>query len=301
MMDRPIFFIGMGRSGTTVIFEAFATHSELGWISYYSARYPGLPFLNVLSRAFNNRFWSVHGRKKQHGAVPWWNRLVPRPKEGYPFWQAYCGEKFLWDYLIDMKADDVEASKLRSVLEQTIFWQGKTRFAAKLTGPPRIHYLHSIFKDAIFVHIVRDGRAVVHSMLNVGFWDKKGGHDSEFWKGAFTPDMREIWEGDNRSPVSLAALQWSREIEVAAQERKGIPEAQFIEVKYEDYLCDPHTTIQKLYTACDLKKSDKTHRYIDDQFYFPDANKKYQSMPEEDIERMTKIMLPELVAYGYAK
>jgi len=34
-MNSPIFLIGMGRSGTTVLAEAISTHKDLGWISKY--------------------------------------------------------------------------------------------------------------------------------------------------------------------------------------------------------------------------------------------------------------------------
>ena len=44
-VDRPIFFVGAPRSGTTVLFEIFAARDELAWPSQYLERAPGLRFM----------------------------------------------------------------------------------------------------------------------------------------------------------------------------------------------------------------------------------------------------------------
>ncbi len=42
-VDRPIFFIGMPRGGTSLTFASFAAHGDLGWFSQYMDRAPWLP------------------------------------------------------------------------------------------------------------------------------------------------------------------------------------------------------------------------------------------------------------------
>ncbi len=189
VLSSPIFFIGMPRSGTTVVFEAFAAHPHLGWVSNYSSRFPKWPVLNYIMRLTENNRWSIRGSKRQYGKVSLINKLLPKPKEGYPFWEMYCGKNFLWDFHLEPLFDAQEEKKLRSVFEKTLKYQGKTRLATKLTGPPRISYLRSIFPDAVFVHVVRDGRAVVDSLLRVDFWKEKGGLVSPFWKVYFSSQI----------------------------------------------------------------------------------------------------------------
>ena len=41
-VDRPIFFVGMPRSGTTLVFEAVAAHEDLAWLSQHVQRAPVL-------------------------------------------------------------------------------------------------------------------------------------------------------------------------------------------------------------------------------------------------------------------
>ena len=39
-IDRPVFVIGTGRSGTTLFHEPMAYHPQLAWFSNWSRRYP---------------------------------------------------------------------------------------------------------------------------------------------------------------------------------------------------------------------------------------------------------------------
>ena len=44
--EKPIFFIGVPRSGTTIIYEQFSKHSDLAWLSNFSAKYPRMTWIN---------------------------------------------------------------------------------------------------------------------------------------------------------------------------------------------------------------------------------------------------------------
>ena len=43
-LERPVFMVGMPRSGTTIIYEALALHEDLGWFSSFGVRQPRLEF-----------------------------------------------------------------------------------------------------------------------------------------------------------------------------------------------------------------------------------------------------------------
>jgi hypothetical protein len=40
VLDRPIIFIGNGRSGTSIVFGVFSVHEDLGWLSNYIQSFP---------------------------------------------------------------------------------------------------------------------------------------------------------------------------------------------------------------------------------------------------------------------
>ena len=99
-INKPVFFIGMPRSGTTIIFEAFSRHEQIGYISNYSVWFSNYLIIEYITRLFDNKFIFLRGEKKQGQKTLWFNKLLPKPLEGYPLWERICGDKFLWSYLI---------------------------------------------------------------------------------------------------------------------------------------------------------------------------------------------------------
>jgi hypothetical protein len=296
---KPIFFIGNGRSGTTIIAEVFSNHSEFGWLSNYSAKFPRFAPINITRMFFQNWLWYITGQKRQHINLPWYNKACPRITEAYPFWQVYAGEKFLWDFLINAEATPVEAHKINCAIRKILFFQGKKRFLAKITGPPKIGFLRSVFPDASFIHIVRDGRAVVNSLLKVDFWKHKGGLNQPFWRGGLTEDDMKYWNRSGNSPVALAALQWRRIIEVVNEEKKLLKEDAFLEVKYEDFTLFPNKVVNDICDHFQIKDESILYDYIKRLGPYRNMNFKYKQMAPKDIALMEDIMGKQLCVLGY--
>ena len=187
-IDKPIFFIGMPRSGTTIVQEAFSAHENLGWLSNYSGRFPGFPALTAVHRIFGN----LRGQRNQGQRLAWFNRILPRPVETYEVWRRLFGEKFLYSFLVGVKPSAEEVEAARRYIAKLLAAQKKARFCAKFTGPPRIEFLSEAFPEAYFIDIIRDPRAVVASLMvdKDDFWEKKGGREKPFWDGAL--DQEEL-------------------------------------------------------------------------------------------------------------
>jgi hypothetical protein len=301
---RPIFLIGAPRSGTTIIFEALAVHEDLGWWSNYSRRYPKLPILAAFSRIYDIPMLHsiLRGEKRQH-----WqgnsrlNHFLPRPDECYEIWELCCGEKFSRDYLIDVKASLEEQKKLKNMVCLTLRFQGRSRFVAKITGPPRIGYLMSVFPNAIFIHVVRDGRAVVNSLLNVDFWIEGGGYDHPWWRNGLQEGWETEWENFGNSPIALAALQWRRIMEVTDWERRSISFNRYFEVKYEDYVEDPVRVMAQILKYCELAPSRLVSNYLGKTNRYVNMNYKYlQTFSAKEIDILNQIMSGWLQRFGYS-
>lgn len=300
LIERPIFFIGMPRSGTTVVFENFSMHEQLGWLSNYSARLPHWPVANVARLALDNAVWSLRGRKQQYGPHSLMLSVLPKPQEAYPFWQTYCGADFLWEFNLRPDAlDDAGRDALRRMLHKTLVYQGRSRFSAKLTGPSRIGYLRSIFPDAMFVHVIRDGRAVVDSLLRVSFWRDKGGLERPFWRNALSEAQIGEWERSGKNPAALASYQWLNVITSTRNEAAGIGRDHYVEVKYEDFVSDPGPVLRRLYEWCGLEISDKLAGELKSIARLKNMNSKYLERPEAEIKEMDRIMGVQLAGLGY--
>jgi len=262
---QPIFMIGMPRSGTTVLSEAVAAHEDLGWISNYTNRLPMLPWLALLDRVADNPLTGrqLRGRKKQDSRwSSWFGKVLPHPDEAWVFWRWYCGNKFLRDFLVSSEMAEKEMKRLLKALSTILRCQGKKRFFSKLTGPPRIYYLSSIFPDACFIHVLRDPRATVSSLLRVPFWREGGGLEKPWWQNRLPGKYLAEWEASGCSPVVLAAVQWKMIVESTWEEKKKIAPRQFFETRYEDFVRDPHMVLNQVFSAFDLPDSKRVHQYV---------------------------------------
>lgn len=258
MARDPILIIGVPRSGTTVIFEEFAKHPDLAWLSNYSGSYPHWPSVNLLRRLFDNKHLALRGKKDQFGDVSWFNEYIPRPHESYPFWNVNGRAGFDRSFLLGETASDAEKHRLQKAMESTRRYQGRRQITAKLTGPGRIGYLNSVWPNVFVIHVIRDGLDVVRSLLGVNFWVRNGGLDELWWHGSGLEDLYDQWLSDSKDPAVLAAMQWRAIIEATRREAAEHLGQRYQEVRYEDFLREPQKCIKQLYDAVGLASNAKS-------------------------------------------
>jgi hypothetical protein len=298
--EKPVFFIGMPRSGTTMLFELVVRNDLFAWPSNFTERWPTVPALNVWRRLLENSLFNLPGKKDEYGGRRKINKLRVRPSESYDFWDTISGADFARSYLLDTEPDERSIRAMRHAVEAIQYWQGKPRFAAKFTGPGRVRFLTKAFPDALFVHVVRDGRAVVRSLLNVAFWREKGGLNRPFWTGGLTrDDLNELAAAGN-DPLILAALQWRRVVETTERELSLLTDSRYITVKYEEVVKAADQVLAKLFDffAIDVDPEHLTKQLADGGL--ANMNYKYhQGFSEPRIEQMTSVMQPTLSSHGY--
>ena len=301
LKHAPVFFIGMPRSGTTVVFEKYVEFDKCGWLSNYSEMFPAYPLINMLRPLLNNRFLSLQGRKKQYSSVRFGSRYMPQTDEAYAFWDLYARDDFSRNFLLNVKASENEVLRVNRAIAKTLQYQCKEYFATKLTGPGRIAYLSSIFPEARFVHVVRDGRAVVNSLLKVAFWKNKGGFDAPFWENGLSKDEMKPWL-DNRHPAILAAIQWRKVIYSIRDESNRLASDQYIEIRYEDFVNSPGNCINDLYNFSGIETASKTVYDSKSSVNITDMNKKYLADMDESVLRdINDLLRPALQEFGYER
>ena len=145
----------------------------------------------------------------------------------------------------DLVAEDCTPwlkGRLRAFFETRMAAQGREVFIQHLTGWPRAGFIRAAFPDARFIHVIRDGRAVANSWLQMGWW--RGYNGPEGWHlGPLPPRYAEMWEQSGRSFVVLAGLGWRVLIEAFERARALVPDDQWMQVRYEDVVADPRRQI----------------------------------------------------------
>ena len=130
---RPVFIVGSPRSGTTALARALHQHSEL-WASHES--------------------YFLHSLLGDGRAVGVYTRQMDRSAPGWLKTQQVERAEFLGFVGLGINAMYTSRSGGRRWVEQTPLYT------------LMVHDLAELFPDALFLHIVRDGRRVVHSMSN---------------------------------------------------------------------------------------------------------------------------------------
>lgn len=296
----PIFFVGAPRSGTTVIFEAFVRHERLGTRTSLHSRFPEYPQVGLLLRLIDNRFIKRLGHKEQYGDHSLLDRILPQPVEDYNFWDNFTDVNFSRSFLLGVCAAPEVRQRVQNAVTEMLRWQGKGRLAWKLTGPPRVGFLNSIFPSAVFVHVIRDARAVVDSLLRVRWWREQGGLAQPWWTGGLSRSEMEEWRSEDRDPALLAALQWRKIIRAGWTERSLVDDERYVEVRYEDFVEAPSSELKRLYDFCDLPFSSTELSEMERSTEFWNMNYKYRdNLHRRQIALITEATSGELLRLGY--
>jgi omega-hydroxy-beta-dihydromenaquinone-9 sulfotransferase len=291
----------MPRSGTTLLFEVFAAHDDLAWLSQPVARAPRLPMLAALSRLTQVTPRMRRAVRGSDQLRPSLERLRIGPVEAYGFWEDCCGEKFRSDYLLGLEATPDERQCVRSRVSRVTRYHGKPRFAAKITGPGRIAYLTSIFPDARFIHVIRDGRAVVSSLLRVGFWRELNWMNEPAWRNGLTAGDLEDWNRYDRSPLALAAVQWRRVVETTRAEGERVAGDRYGEIHYERFLGTPRSVLEVVASFCELAPSASAERFLASRFELRDMNVQWRARFDlDEVEILNELIGPTLLSASYS-
>ncbi len=207
------FVVGAPRSGTTLVRAMLNSHSTL-------AIPPESHFLPRLAEA--------------------WRRAAPGTTQAAT--EMFLGfiereERFrLWDLPVhDVRAEIARASDadtrslavlLRALYRSYAVRAGKSRWGEKTPAYAlHIPILATLLPEAVFVHVVRDGRDCALAYLTTGI---------------------------GPTSIAKAAIMWSRHVEDARAAGARLGGGRYIEMRYEDVVSEPAREVGRLCAALGL-------------------------------------------------
>lgn len=288
-LDEPIIIFGTGRCGSTIFELMLAEHEDLGWLSGVTSPYPDRPWLNrMVLRAYDTPGVQTLARK------------VVSPGEPYTFWEHHC--KGFQRPMRDLRADDVTERTRRNLYKilPKVLTPSRNRFLTKITGWPRARFFDELFPDARFIEIVRDGRAVVNSMVKTEFWEGWRGPQNWRW-GELPPNYRKEWEHHDQSFLALASIQLKILKDAVEKCRTVLGDSRFLTLHYEDFCQNPGEALQQVCTFSQLPWSSRLDRALD-LYDVENANWKW----EEDLSNSQQSIVEETIQpyqeyYGYSR
>lgn len=229
MNDGPIFVVGAPRSGTTLLQRMLRSHPSISSPTGESHFF--IPLLRKPSRFGDLRETEnleqllrfMHGR---------WAEFLDTDFHGVKF---EVGEM---SRAIHARGATTMPEVLDCLFRINAEGEGKRRWLDKT--PYYIHHIPTLlhtYPNAQFVHIIRDGRDAVLSMLERA------------------ADIR-VFNFD------AGARLWQRYVNAGRQAGKSLHASQYFELRYEDLLENPVHTVQ---TLCDFLGEPFSERVIDFQ------------------------------------
>jgi len=146
-----------------------------------------------------------------------------------------------------------KASRLHSFFEWYRRKNNGKRFVNKHPrSSVRITFIRKIFPDAYFLHVIRDGRAVVNSIINKIREDYVR-QTTPFGNFCKPPDWRRYQRKDI---IEQTAWQWTKILE-HIMENKAELGNRYFEVKYEDFCIKPREIFAAAFKFGELPVSQK--------------------------------------------
>jgi Sulfotransferase family len=252
-----VFVSGTGRCGSTLITEVLTRHPDVGFISNVDDR---LNLLNLSGR-WNNALFR-HTSSRHPRLVPFkgrrrlleLGRIRFAPSEGWEVLERQVSRMFT-DTHRDLVADDLNPwleQRIRQFFERRMAVQQKSRFVHHVTGWPRSGLFQAVFPAARFINVVRDGRAVANSWLQMPWWSGYLGPGN--WDFGPLPECYAAeWKQSGESFVVLAAVAWKLLIDATERARAAIPPGQWLDVRFEDVLANPRPQFEAMLKLAGLE------------------------------------------------
>ncbi|UHD17121.1 sulfotransferase family protein [Thiocapsa bogorovii] len=291
---RIAFLMGTGRCGSTVVHEVLARHPAFGFLSNIEDNLGGLNRLGCWNNLLYRAPIAIPTRK---GGVRF------APSEGYRIIGREVSPIYV-NSCRDLVAEDVTPwmrDRFQRFFSERAVAQRRELFLHKYTGWPRLLFFNEIFPDARFIHIVRDGRAVANSWLQMPWWNGYLGPESWLW-GPLSATYRSEWEREGRSFVALAGIAWKLLMDAARAAEPALPADRYLILRFEDFTSDPCASFQLVLDFLDLPMTPQFLKIVEGYRFSSSRHSAYRrDLSQQQVTILERILDSHLARYGYGE
>jgi len=230
----PLFLVGTGRCGSTIVYSCLAMHPDLAWIPSWLTTAPRWPILTAA-----NRFWELPGTDRWREA-----RFFPKPVEPNTVWERWVPEF----HREDAEPDALTQARatLVSLIDRVKRYHGKPRYLGKLVGRPvKVELLAAVFPSARFVHVTRDLKPTVSSLLLVDFFQNNAPLDRWPW-GTIPEALLEFYRANGSAEEVAAAITVVLNRVEVDRQLSRVSADRWIEVSYPGFINRPIEEMRRI-------------------------------------------------------
>lgn len=303
-IDRPIFLIGLPRSGTTMLQDILCTHPQMAYFTNSMHQFStSICAAETLRRQLRLDF---RGERYLRDSVA---VEAGSANEGHVFLLRWLQlDPYALSYP-SLHREDISPKQISEIHEtiRRVLWcfGGRDRrfFNKNPTMIFQVELLQEIFSDVRIIHIVRDPRECANSMLKLYRRTEEQLRripDAMERGGMFIPYPRyarleEHIESYGVDDIHTTAHIWNDAITHIRALKSQL--SYLYEVRYEDILADPAAEIEKIRTFCEISPVvDETTNYWQQ---INQVGVLHHTNNYGDYEMVTEICEENMLSYGY--
>ena len=249
LLQRPLFIVGCGRSGTTVLGDTLAVHTSVTYLNEYRQLWAdAYPATDV---------WSESARKRG-GRLDLTESVCTAERNRRLTINFYC----------------------------ETFASGRPQLVEKLPiNNFRLPFIDAVFPGALFVHLLRNGLEVARSIERMPVESQWYGHDDYKWRLLEEyAGQRERYRDltvlcDTVRQRGL--LEWRLSVETAVEFLDALPAERHVSLTYEELLDRPVEVVRRIEEFAGLAPSKTVHS-------FAEANLQRRS-PKIDVTHLSDV------------
>ena len=286
-VKSPIFIIGHWRSGTTYLHNLITQDDNFGYISSLQTWCPELflgskPLIQFILKSFLPKNRPMDNLELS-AELPQEEEYALGNVSPYSFYHGWYFPKNMRSYfkqfvLFENLSPEIQRgwckAYLRILKKATFKMHGKRLIIKNPANTARIKILLKIFPEAQFIHIYRNPYSVFASTKNL------------YRKLLPVLGLQNI---DDRTIEENILLFYRETMSQFFEDKKLIPEANLIEIRYEDFVVKSIDLLERIYQQFNLsgfaEKKAKISQYVT-------AQSKYQSnqyyLSQEDKDKVSK-------------
>jgi hypothetical protein len=244
------------------------------------------------------------------------SRLAHWPGEAHEVWEAdYHPALRGWESNV-LGIGDIERDAAERIRRAFFLVTGPRKRLIDKTprNSLRLGFVNSLFPDARFVLLHRDGRDNVNSLINAWRTPRYRtyrlprphsipGTDPNWWKFVLYPG----WQEDTKGPLeTVCAKQWKFSNDFILRDSEQIDEDRRVSIYYERMVAAPVDEVERIFEFLGLPCEDKVReaarraKSTPINVVTPPESGKWKRENPHEIEAVVDLIKPTMVALGYA-